>query len=253
MKITIITPLYNSERFIERLRDSIISQGHLDLIEWILIDDASSKESVEKVSSLLKDQLISTSLYQLPVNSGGGVPTAFGISKAKGELLIKIDHDDELVPNAISTILGDYDDLEDKHDICGMLYRSIDPNTNKVLKSGSAIPKGKLFSFSDKNNVFKDHSDTFEVYITDVIRQFWTPEYMNKATLSTPVLFKMSRFKPFVSMGDIGLLKYHRDNPNSQTNHIRVSKNTVHTYSEVFNQFDYKYFLRPIFYLKTAV
>lgn len=251
--ITIITPLYNSEPFIERLRDSILSQNHLDVIEWILVDDASGESSIQVVKELLSNLPISISLYQLPVNAGSGVPAAFGISKAKGKLLIKIDHDDELLPNAIEQVLNDYGELKEKDNICGMLYRSIDPTSNKILNNGTMIPKGKMFTFSERNNVFKDTSDTFEVYVTDVVRDFWTAEYMSKATLSTPLLYKMSNFKPFVSMGNTGLLKYHRDNPDSQTNNIRVSKKTVYTYAEIFNQFDLKFLLRPIFYIKTAV
>lgn len=90
MKISIITPTYNSEKTISRTIDSIIAQNYSNL-EYIIIDGASNDRTLE----IIKD-------YQAKINikliseSDGGLYDAMnkGIALATGEIVGILNSDD---------------------------------------------------------------------------------------------------------------------------------------------------------------
>ena len=90
-KISIITPVYNAERYLSKCIDSIISQSYKDW-ELLLIDDGSSDHSGEicdRYSEL--DNRIKT-FHKI----NGGVSSArqLGTDNATGEYIIHVDSDD---------------------------------------------------------------------------------------------------------------------------------------------------------------
>lgn len=91
-KVSIITPTFNSEKYILSTYESIKNQS-LDDWEWIVIDDFSvdnTKEIIKKISSTDKRVI----LLENSVNSGAAVSRNMGIDKAKGRYLAFIDSDD---------------------------------------------------------------------------------------------------------------------------------------------------------------
>ncbi len=51
-EITVVTPIYNGEIFLENIFDSIASQTIKNKVEWILVDDKSTDNSLNKCVSL---------------------------------------------------------------------------------------------------------------------------------------------------------------------------------------------------------
>ncbi len=101
IKISVIVPVYNVEKFVEECVQSIINQTLTD-IEIILINDNSKDNSNEICKELLKkDSRIS--LYQ---SEGKGVSKArnIGISVAKGEWISFVDSDDWLEENMMEEL-----------------------------------------------------------------------------------------------------------------------------------------------------
>jgi len=95
---TVITPVYNRRQTILRAIDSIERQTFRN-IEYIIIDDGS-KESID---DLIADYMDLTDLPVLFIKKkNGGVHTArnIGYKYARGELVICLDSDDELLPEA---------------------------------------------------------------------------------------------------------------------------------------------------------
>lgn len=89
--ISIITPVYNTEKFLNRCIDSILSQTYSDF-ELILVDDGSSDSSGDICDKYaLVDKRIK--VFHQP---NGGVSSArnFGLDRAKGEWVTFIDSDD---------------------------------------------------------------------------------------------------------------------------------------------------------------
>lgn len=101
-KISIIVPLYNGEKTIERCLDSLIGQELKD-IEIIVVDDGSVDNGAELVKGYIKRdsriRLISQS------NKGAGAARNYGIAKAKGQYVGFVDCDDFVDTNMYGKLI----------------------------------------------------------------------------------------------------------------------------------------------------
>ena len=78
-KVSVIIPVYNKEKYIEQCLKSVINQTYSD-VEIIIIDDASTDNSLELVKSI-KDSRIK--VIELKENVGAGTARNKGIEGAK--------------------------------------------------------------------------------------------------------------------------------------------------------------------------
>ncbi|MEW4925030.1 glycosyltransferase [Algibacter sp. 2305UL17-15] len=105
MKLSIIIPVYNVEKYISRCLDSILIQG-LDIndFEILLINDGSTDNSVSVIDQYkLKYNNIKIHNQK---NGGAGKARNKGISLASGEYIYFIDPDDYLANNVLKNILS---------------------------------------------------------------------------------------------------------------------------------------------------
>lgn len=103
MIVSIIVPVYNSERFIRRCLDSLINQTYSN-IEIILVNDGSndkSKELIEEYAA--SDNRIS--LYSQK-NQGVSVARNAGVDRAKGQYVMFVDADDYIEPNMVAEMVS---------------------------------------------------------------------------------------------------------------------------------------------------
>lgn len=90
-KISVIIPVYNAEKYLEKCINSVLEQTYSDF-ELILIDDGSKDGSLEICKKFEKsDNRIK--LYGIE-NSGVSFARNFGIEKSTGEYITFIDSDD---------------------------------------------------------------------------------------------------------------------------------------------------------------
>jgi len=90
--VSIITPVYNSEKFIKQCIDSVLAQKYSDW-ELILSDDCSTDSSVEIINEYLKrDKRIK--LIQSETNNGAGIARNHAIKEAEGRYIAFLDCDD---------------------------------------------------------------------------------------------------------------------------------------------------------------
>lgn len=90
--VSIITPAYNCEKYIEETIQSVINQTYMDW-EMIIVNDCSTdgtKQIVEKYQSI--DSRIK--LVNLSQNSGAAVARNVAIEKSKGRFIAFLDSDD---------------------------------------------------------------------------------------------------------------------------------------------------------------
>ena len=98
IKVTVIIPCYNIERFISECIDSVLSQSLKD-IEVICIDDGST-DSTPTILETYKEKDSRMIVYRQK-NSGVSAASNVGLSLARGEYIYLIDHDDIVAPKAL--------------------------------------------------------------------------------------------------------------------------------------------------------
>lgn len=101
MLVTIIMPVYNSEKYLEKSLSSVLNQTYQDF-ELIVINDGSSDGSLSIIQSFKKiDKRIK--LYDLDRNRGISFARNIGIKNSKGKYIAFIDSDDKWKSNKLQT------------------------------------------------------------------------------------------------------------------------------------------------------
>lgn len=90
IKVSVIVPIYNAEKYLEQCLDSIVNQTLKD-IEIILIDDGSTDRSAEICKKYLDDERV---VYFRKENEGLAAARDDGMKLAKGEYIGFVDSDD---------------------------------------------------------------------------------------------------------------------------------------------------------------
>ena len=104
MLVSIITPSYNSEKFLVETYQSIIAQTYQDW-EWLIIDDCSTDGSWALICKLAKnDGRIKP--QQNSVNAGAPTTRNNAIARAKGEYIAFLDSDDVWLPEKLTQHLA---------------------------------------------------------------------------------------------------------------------------------------------------
>lgn len=90
--VSIITPSFNSEKFIAETIQSVQNQSHQNW-EMLIVDDCSTDQTVSIIKQFeLQDSRIR--FFQLKKNSGAGIAREFALSNAKGNYIAFLDADD---------------------------------------------------------------------------------------------------------------------------------------------------------------
>lgn len=97
--VSIITPCFNSEKYISETVQSILHQTYENW-ELILVDDGSKDETFA-ILSKFASQDIRVKTFQLEKNSGAGVARNFGIQQASGNYIAFLDADDLWKPEKL--------------------------------------------------------------------------------------------------------------------------------------------------------
>jgi hyaluronan synthase len=118
--VSIIIPCFNEEEWIHRTILSCINQDYpVDKLEVIVVDDRStdkSVEQIEKVIALIHEEAerfqtkARLRLHVLPENGGKRVALVEGVAMAKHKLVVFVDSDSFLEPNAIRHIVQPFQD-----------------------------------------------------------------------------------------------------------------------------------------------
>lgn len=101
--LSIIVPVYNMEKYVERCIHSILTQSFTDF-ELIVIDDGSKDKSCEIISEIAKEDK-RIKLYAYP-NGGVSVARNRGLKLAKGVYLMFIDADDYISDKYLEHIMS---------------------------------------------------------------------------------------------------------------------------------------------------
>lgn len=157
IKISVIVPIYNTEKFLKKCIESILNQT-LKEIEIILINDGSKDGSHEICLEYAKEYPEKIK-YINNKNIGCSATRNLGIKIAKGEYITFVDSDDYIEKEMYEELWK----IKEKEDsdivVCGITYINLFENTKRV-----SIPKilnrNDYFKFENRianayNKIFK--------------------------------------------------------------------------------------------------
>ena len=93
IKVSVIVPVYNTEKYLRRCLDSLVNQT-LREIEIIIVNDASPDNSIEIMREYERKYKNKVVVIDLKVNVKQGGARNEGINIAKGEYIGFVDSDD---------------------------------------------------------------------------------------------------------------------------------------------------------------
>lgn len=138
MKVSIITPVYNSEKFIKDTISSVLNQTYTNW-EMILLDDCSTDNSKKIINEYVeKDSRFK--YIKLSQNSGAAVARNTAIKAATGRFLAFLDSDDAWEPEKLDLQIKFM--IENKVGFSFTSYKIVDENgkpTGKIVSVPSTI------------------------------------------------------------------------------------------------------------------
>ena len=171
--LSIIIPVYNSEKYIKECINSIINQKLKYKIEIICVNDGSIDSSLVILNSF-KDERIK--IYN-QVNSGAATARNVGIDMATGRYIMFIDSDDFLPQNSLNNFLevayqcdadivaGNVEKYIEKYDISVCLKKHNNFETNDLLEMCNCTegaPWGKIYKIELWNKIRFHVGQAFE-------------------------------------------------------------------------------------------
>ena len=179
LKYSVIIPVYNVEKYIDRCLKSILSQNYDDL-EIIVIDNGSTDRS-GSVCDSYANEYANISVYHIE-NHGVGPARNFGLSKAKGEFICFVDADDYLVGNLFSDVENQLDSQLDL--LVFSYYNSIEKNLSEIDRSAKILPTEGKKDKSDFIALFQ------ELCLTDMMYTVWNKIYRREFLEEHQIVFE---------------------------------------------------------------
>ena len=113
---TVIVPIYNSEKFLDKCISSLINQSaDFSKIEVLLINDGST-DSSESICRKYSDKYENIKLISKE-NEGLSITRNRGLSLAKGKYIFFLDSDDTLREDTIDSVVNFFETVYDKVDL----------------------------------------------------------------------------------------------------------------------------------------
>lgn len=179
MKYSVIIPVYNVEKYIDRCLKSIISQNYDDL-EIIVVDNGST-DSSGSICDTYANEHSNISVYHVE-NHGVGSARNFGLSKARGEFIYFVDSDDYLVGN----LFAEFEDklVLDLDLAVFSYYDSFEEDLTEKQRTEKSLPfKGNY----DKDGFIKIFK---ELFLSNMLYTVWNKIYRREFLLENNLSFE---------------------------------------------------------------
>lgn len=127
-KLSVIVPVYNTEKYIERCIKSIFDQSFKDY-QLIIINDGSTDNCDKIIRNLIKNR--DNIIYKKIKNSGVAAARNIGLSYASGEYITFVDSDDFVEVDIYKKLYNHA--IANDSDIVGCAYKKIYKNSEKEI------------------------------------------------------------------------------------------------------------------------
>ena len=151
-KLSIVIPVYNVEKYLERCIESILSNDNIEMCEILLIDDGSKDNSAAICKKFVEKYRNIQYFYK--ENGGASDARNYGMHKATGDYIWFIDSDDAIESTAIDEFIKIIN-LE-KPEVIICQSKIVEMNNNTYDECIYSIEKGlyssEEFMLALKNN-----------------------------------------------------------------------------------------------------
>ena len=221
--VSIITPVYNAERFLSDTIKSVQNQTYKNW-EILLIDDCSKDNSAQIIKEFQKyDNRIK--YIKLKKNSGASVSRNEGIRNAKGRFIAFVDSDDIWKPEKLEIQIKYM--LKENLGFTFTSYRYMKENgvkTNKVAKAPFKINYNGLL----KNTIIGCSTVVID---KDIIGEFEMP--LVRRGQDTAAWLQILRKEKYAYGIQMDLVNYRLVGNSLSSNKIKALKRTWNTYRNV--------------------
>ena len=171
---SIIIPVYNRPKTVINTLESIKSQDESSISQIIIIDDCSTDNTLINIKNFKKvNPSLKIEIIEKKVRGGPSIARNAAIKKSKGEIVIFLDSDDELLSGSLKTIHDNFNSDKDLSlyfgkikRLSGNIYES--DRYEKVLKGGykeyvktyekqgEVLPVVRYSELISKSNLFNE-------------------------------------------------------------------------------------------------
>lgn len=221
-KVSILIPVYNVSKFIERCARSLFDQT-FESIEYIFVNDCTPDNSIEilsKIIDLYPKRIANIKIYNHEINKGLGAARNTGLIQAHGDYILNIDSDDFIELDMVELMYNKAQEENSDIVVCDYFcewsstriislqaYNSNAIEYTKMLLNGSISPcvwnKMIKKSLYTENNIYAiENIDFGEDYVI------------------TP---RLAYFSNMISKVEKPLYHYNRINENAYTKDFSIS------------------------------
>ena len=178
IKVSVIIPVYNTEKYLPECLESVLNQTLKD-IEIICVDDASSDQSGAVLDKYGRhDDRIT--VFHLERNQRQGHARNYGMDKARGKYVYFLDSDDMIEPEALEELSA----LADRDNLDVIFFDNKEKYENEDLRNIYVPP------FSLREGEYRDEVVTGNELMEEFLRQnewtcypqriFWRREFLQQ-------------------------------------------------------------------------
>lgn len=153
-KVSVIFPIYNNEKYIEKCIRSVMNQT-LKEIELILIDDGSTDSAPEIMDALAREDNRIKVVHK--INEGVAIGENYGLEIASGEYVGFVEADDAVAPEMFEKLYNAAIKTDADITKSGFYYKERD-KLHEFTAFYSLAPEGEVFRAKDRPNIFMYHA-----------------------------------------------------------------------------------------------
>lgn len=200
-KISVIVPVYNTEKYLHRCIDSILSQTFTDF-ELLLINDGSKDNS----GKICDEYASRDSRIRVFHKENGGVSSArnLGLDNAQGEWIAFVDSDDWVESHYLSVLFQD-----GKYDFVTCYWRLVNDDSYKceIPKEEEYNGKSEIRKYLDLN-IAKISFPVCRLYRKEIISTYKL-SFNEKIHCSEDALFNITYLKYVDSIKQVSNIAYN--------------------------------------------